>query len=43
MKAWYLKQAKIYAKKAKKAKEAGKLNEANYYENESKIYERKAK
>ena len=43
MKAWYLKQAKIYAEKAKRAKEAGKLEEARYYKNESKIYEEKAK
>ena len=43
MKAWYLKQAKLYAEKAEKAKEAGKLDEASYYENESKIYKEKAK
>lgn len=43
MKAWYIKQSKLYAEKAKQAREAGKLNEASYYENESKIYEGKAK
>lgn len=42
MKAWYIKQAKLYTEKAKKAKEAGNLDEASYYENESKIYENKA-
>lgn len=42
MKEWCIKQSKIYAEKAKKAREAGKLDEASYYENESKIYENKA-
>lgn len=42
MKTWYLKQSKLYAEKAKKAREAGKSDEASYYENESKIYEEKA-
>lgn len=42
MKAWYIKQAKIYAEKAKKAREAGNLDKASYYENESKIYKNKA-